>query len=121
MWGLVAGPWGDGSKDLHKLVSIVGDSLMASKARARGWEGGEGELGQVIGQLRRRLSCTLISAQALCLLSRIGQLGPGARAAAGRRGDALKAETARRREAQAHWQAHIKGRGLGRVGMVFIP
>ena len=49
------------------------------------------------------------------------QLGPGARAAAERRRHALRAETARRREAQAHWKAHIKGRGLGRVGMVFIP
>ena len=121
LWGLVVGPWGEGSKDLHALVTIVGNSMVAAKARARGWEGGEGELGQVIGQLRRRLSCTSIRAQALCLLSRLGQLGPGARAAADRRGDALRAETARRREAQAHWQAHIKGRGLGRVGMMFVP
>ena len=79
------------------------------------------KLGQVIGSIRRRLSCTFIRAQALCLLSRIGQLGPGAKAAAQRREDAMRADTARRREAQAHWQAHIKGRGLGRVGMVFIP
>ena len=81
----------------------------------------EGELGQVIGQIRRQLSCTFIRSQALCLLSRIGQLGPGAKAAAHRRSEALRADTARRREAQAHWQAHIKGRGLGRGGMVFIP
>ena len=121
LWGLVVGPWGEGSKDLHSLVSVIGDSMVAAKARARGWEGGEEELGQTIGQIRRRLSCTAIKAQALCLLSRIGQLGPGARAAADRRGDALRAETARRREAQAHWQAHIKGRGLGRVDMVFVP
>ena len=100
---------------------VGGDSMVAAKARARGWEGGEGELGQTIGQIRRRLSCTAIKAQALCLLSRIRQLGPGARAAADRRGDALRAETARRREAQAHWQAHIKGRGLGRVVMEFVP
>ena len=115
------GPWGEGSKDLHALVTVIGNSMVAAKARARGWEEGEGELGQVIGQLRRRLSCTSIRAQALCLLSRIGQIGPGARAAADRRGDALRAETFRRREAQAHWQAHIKGRGLGRVGMIFAP
>ena len=95
--------------------------MVAAKARARGWEGGEGELGQVIGSVRRKLSCTFIRAQALCLLSRIGQLGPGARAAAKRREDAMRADTARRREAQAHWQAHIKGRGLGRVGMQFVP
>ena len=102
-------------------MSVIGDSMVAAKSRARGWEVGEGELGQIIGQIRRRLSCTSIRAQALCLLSRIGQLGPGARAAADRRGDALRAETTRRREAQAHWQAHVKGRGLGRAGMIFVP
>ena len=118
---MVVGPWGEASKDLHALVSVIGNSMVAARGRARGWEGGEGELGQVIGQVRRRLSCTFIRAQALCLLSRLGQLGPGARAAADRRGDALRAETTRRREAQAHWQAHIKGRGLGRVGMMFVP
>ena len=121
LWGLVVGAWGEGSKDLHNLISIVGNSLVAAKARARGWDGGEGELGQAISQIRRRLSCTFVRSQALCLLSRIGQLGPGARLAAHRRDDALRAESARRREAQAHWQAHIKGRGLGRVGMMFVP
>ena len=81
--------------------------------------GVEGELGQYIIQIS--LSCTFLRSQALCLLSRIGQIGPGARIAAHRREDALRAESARRREAQAHWQAHIKGRGLGRVGMMFVP
>ena len=55
LWGLVLGPWGEGSKDLHALVTVVGNSMVAAKARARGLEGGEGVLGQVIGQLRRRL------------------------------------------------------------------
>ena len=121
LWGLAVGPWGDGSKDLHSLVSIIANSMVDARSRERGWEGGEGELGQVMGQLRRKLSCSFVRAQALCLLSRLGQLGPGAKAAAERRGDALRAETARRREAQAHWQAHIRGRGLGKVGMRFVP
>ena len=119
--GLVVGPWGEGSKDLHSLISAVGQSMVEARSRERGWEGGEGELGQVMGQLRRKLSCTFVRAQALCLIARLGQLGPGARAAAERRNDALRAETARRREAQAHWQAHVRGRGLGRVGMLFVP
>ena len=55
------------------------------------------------------------------LIPRLGQLRPGARAAAERRGEAKRVETARRREAQAHWQAHIRGRGLGRAGMIFVP
>ena len=78
LWGLVVGPWGDSSKYLHSLVSILGENMVAARGRARGWEGGEGELGQVIGQIRRRLSCSFVRAQALCLLSRLGQLGPGA-------------------------------------------
>ena len=99
LWGLVVGPWGDASKDLHKLISLIGNSMVAAKARARGWEGAEGELGQVIGSVRRRLSCTFIRAQAIYLQD-----------AAKRGDDATTADTARRREAQAHWQAHIKGR-----------
>ena len=121
LWGLVVGPWGEGSKDLHTLISVIGKCMVDSKSRERGWEAGEGELGQVMGQLRRKLSCNFVRAQALCLLSRLGQLGPGAKAASERRSEALRAETARRREAQAHWQAHIRGRGLGRVGMLFVP
>ena len=121
LWGLVVGPWGDSSKDLHSLIKIIGESMVAARGRARGWEGGDGELGQEMGQVRRRLSCAFLRSQALCLLARLGQLGPGARAAAERRGEAKRVETARRREAQAHWQAHIRGRGLGRAGMIFVP
>ena len=121
LWGLVVGPWGEGSKDLHSLIKILGESRVAARGQARGWEGGDGELGLVLGQIRRTLSCTFVRAQALCLLSRLGQLGPGAKSAADRRVVAQRAELARRREAQAHWLANIKGRGLGRVGSIFIP
>ena len=117
VWWLAPGV----SKDLHTLVSMIGKNMVEARGRERGWEGGEGEMGQVIGQIRRKLSCTFIRAQSLCLLARIGQLGPGAKIAAERRSEAKRAETARRREAQAHWQAHIRGRGLGRVGMLFVP
>ena len=36
-------------------------------------------------------------------------MGPGARLAAERRREAKRAETDRRREAQAHWLAHVRG------------
>ena len=51
LWGLAIGPWGKGSKDLHSLVSVLGNSMVQTRSRERGWEGGEGELGQVMGQL----------------------------------------------------------------------
>ena len=121
LWGLVVGPWGDGSKDMHSLIKIMAESSVAAKGRARGWEGGDGELGLVLGQIRRRLSCSFVRAQALCLLARLGQLGPGARVAAERRKEARRAETTRRRDNQAHWLAHVRGRGLGRAGMIFVP
>ena len=117
LWGLVVGPWGDGCKDLYALINILAESRVEGRGRARGWEGKEGELGQT----RRNLSCTFVRAQALCLLARLGQLGPGARQAAERRKEARRIETSRRREAQAHWLAHVRGRGLGRTGMIFVP
>ena len=109
------GPWGEGSKDLHSLITILGES----RVTARGREGGDEELGQVLGQIRQTLSCSFVRAQALCLISRLGQLGPGAKSAADRRVQAKKAEFARRREAQAHWLAHVRGRGLGNTGLIF--
>ena len=72
-------------------------------------------------QTRRILFCCFVRSQSLCLLARLGQLGPGARAAAERRVLAQKVEIARKREAQAHWLAHVRGRGLVRKGIIFIP
>ena len=56
---------------------------------------------------------------ALCLLGRLSQLGPGARAAAQRRQAALHLEERRRQERQAFdlaWQA----RRSSRVGRAFV-
>ena len=86
----MVGPWGEGSKDLHALVKILGAERVSARTRARGWEGGEGELGLVMGQIRRTLSCAFVKAQALCLLARLDQLGPWARTAAERRGVAQR-------------------------------
>ena len=47
-------------------------------------------------------------------------LGDGARAAAERRQQAGREEEWRRREALAHFHAHIRGRGVARAGEVFV-
>ena len=60
-------------------------------------------------------------AQSLCLVNRLRFLGEGARAAAGRRTRDQLGEAMRQRELQAHYQAHVRGRGLSRVGQVFVP
>ena len=84
--GLVVGPWGNGSRDLHDLVRTLAEARVEAKARSRGRPASDHELGTVVGDIRRSLSLAFVRAQALCLRSRLSQLGEGARAAAGRRG-----------------------------------
>ena len=112
---------GEGSKDLHLLIRTLAEQRVASKARARGWEGSETELGLVLGHIRRSLSLTFIRAQGLCLLSRLCHLGPRAKEAAGRREVARRAEVRRGREMDSHFLAHVRGRGMAREGTIFVP
>ena len=117
---LVVGPWGNGSKDLHSLVRVLAESRVAAWERARGRVASDWELGLAMGQIRRALSLDFIRAQSLCLLSRLCHLGEGARGAVARRQQAGREEEARRREQQAHYQAHIRGRGILRGGEIFV-
>ena len=119
--GLVAGPWGDLSKDFHVFIKTLGDVCVAAQGRARGWECDNGELGKVVGEIRRSMSCAVVRAQHLCLLARLSYLGPGARAAAQRQNLTQLIEGRRRRESQAYWLSHVHGRGLGHEGEVFVP
>ena len=115
---LVAGPWGDLSPDFHNLLRKFAEARCAAMARAAGWEGdSDAFLGKLMGDTRRATSTVVVRSQAMCLLERISQLGPGARAAAQRRQATLRLEERRRRERQAYSQAHER---RGRVGRVFI-
>ena len=116
---LVAGPWGDLSPDLHKLLLVFAESRVAAMSRAQGWEAGPGQLGKVMGEVRRALSITVVRANALCLLERLSQLGPGAGAAAKRRQGELQLEERRRQERQAFDMTWL-ARGSSRVGRAFV-
>jgi hypothetical protein len=118
--GLVVGPWGEGSKDLHILVKTMADSKVAAKARALGRDISDKELGIVVTQIRKYLSTSFVRAQSLCLINRLSFLGEGAQAAAGRRDLANRLEEGRRRDRQAHVLAHVRGLGLQRVGQLFV-
>ena len=118
--GLVVGPWGEGSKDLHSLVKVLSETKLATKARALGREMSDKELGIIVTQVRKYLSTSFIRAQSLCLINRLSFLDEGAQAATGRRSVAKQMEEGRRRERQAHYLAHVRGRGLSREGQIFI-
>ena len=53
---LVVGPWGDLSPQLHQLLLIFAESRMAALSRAQGWEASDGQLGKVVGKIRRSMS-----------------------------------------------------------------
>ena len=104
---LVAGTWGDMSSDLHQLLRIFAETRCAMMGRAAGWKGeADGMLGKVMGEVRRAFSVVVVRSQAMCLLERLAQLGPGARAAAQRRQVTLRLEERRRQERQAYSLAH---------------
>ena len=85
---------------------------MAVKARATGREASEHELGIIICQIRKYLSTAFVRAQSLCLINRLAHQGDGAKAVAGRRSLPKSLELGRKREREAHFQAHIRGMGL---------
>ena len=122
MQKLIAGPWGDLSQDFHALLSVFAKARAEATARSKGRAGGAGagELGKIMGEVRRAMSVQVIRSQALCLLERLSHLGPGARAAGERRKVMQRVEENRRRQAQAYRLAH-RNRGLCRVGRAFVP
>ena len=69
--------------------------------------------------MRRYLSCTIVRAQSLCLLNRVCYLGEGGESAGGRREAAKRAGEARRAEADAFYQSHVRGRGGANTGQFY--
>ena len=88
----MVGPWGEVSKDMHSLVKVLAESKLAAKARARGRDISDRELGLITIHIRKYLATAFVRAQSLCLLNRLCYLGEGATAAAGRRDLARRLE-----------------------------
>ena len=117
---LVAGPLGDISLDFHGLLRVFAEARVASAGRASGVEHGPGQLGLVMGKIRRSASVTVVRSQAVCLLEHLAFLGPGARQTAQRRQTTLRLEQRRRKEVQAY-QLALAGRGRGEWAKLLSP
>ena len=115
----MVGPWADGSRDLHSLIKLLGEQRVIAQARARGRPASNRELGIVTSQIRRVLSTSFIRAQSSCMLSRVGYLGRGGASAGERRNLMMRKEESYRKEREANYLAHVRGRGLSRVGLCF--
>ena len=89
-------------------------------ARGRGVESGAGELGKVMGEVRRAMLVQVVRSSALCLLERLVFLGPGGRADGERRKVVERLEERRKGKVQAYSLAH-QSRGLNKLGWAFVP
>ena len=108
---VVVGYWGEVSTDLERIIRAVAEARVLHLARETGRPITDAWVGQVLGQHRRSLSAAFVRAQAACLVSRMGHLGVGAREAAARRKVAVEQELRLRREEEAYFAAHVRGRG----------
>ena len=70
---------------MHELVHHLANRKLKAQVLQQGRESGKGELGVLVGQMRRMLSIEAVRAQAEGLLSRLQQVGGGAGAAYSRR------------------------------------
>ena len=118
--GLCFGAWGEGSRDVHDLVDVLAKSRLKAQMLEVGRhdEGSNNELAQVTGQIRRKLSETVVKSQVNCLLSRLHQVGPGSKNLAKKRQWALQMDEKMRKEKKAHWLRRIEGVNTLRKGMI---
>ena len=111
---LVVGAFGEVSEDLERTIKAIAESRALYLSRESGQPVSEARAGWILGQYRRLLSCLFIRSQASCLLARMGHLGEGAKECAARRRVAMAEEERMRKEGEAFFSAHIRGRGRWR-------
>ena len=68
---------GEASGGVHELVHVLANSRLKAEGMQQGRQTESGELGVLVGQIRRILSVTAVRAQAECLLSRLRNVGSG--------------------------------------------
>ena len=98
----------------------LANSRLKAQGLQQGREGGEGELGVVVWQVRRMLSIAAVRAQAEFLLSRLRHVGGGAGAAYSRRQGAVRKEENWARERQAQAVGRRQGSKVVKRGMFLL-
>jgi hypothetical protein len=108
---LVVGAFGEMSEDLDRVIRAISESRALYLSRETGRPVSDSKAGRILGQYQRLLSCLSIRSQTSCLLARMGHLGEGAKECAARRRVAMAEEERIRKEAEAFFAAHVRGRG----------
>ena len=120
---LCFGGYGEGSEEVHNLITCLADARLKKVGLQRGRPGSDQELAIITSQLRRRISRATIIANYTLLLERMAQVGAGAARAETRR-DWVRAEeekVKRDRDREAQWLSRMmRGVGLVQKGRFFV-
>ena len=81
---LVWGALGEGSQDVHSLVTVLAESRIRTLV-SRGERPGPHQYGLEVSLIRRRISSAALRTNNNCLLQRVSQIGEGSGMAAKRR------------------------------------
>ena len=115
IWGLVIGPSGSGSEDVHKLITAIAENGAERKWQVMGARSQKEARGVIKGEIRRRLGITAARAAARLKISRIGIARGDGEAASKRRKTGRDA----RRNVAEEWyyrygpKAHVGGQRNG--------
>ena len=117
---LIFGGFAEVSEGVHTLVDLLSKFRLKKEGLSAGRGGSEKRLGEVVGQIRRRLSLATVKANMACMLSRLSLTGDGASDAGKRRQWQRREEDLMNRERQANWQARISGHSIVRKGRFWL-
>ena len=118
--GLVFGAFGEVSEGVHELIQVVAQSRLRAVGLQRGRVCEKGELGVLVGRIRKQLSVAAVKTQADCLITRLGNVGEGAGAAGKRRGNVIRWERRWEKEMQAEMVCERQGRRILRRGQIML-
>ena len=117
---LCFGGFAEVSEGVHELVKTLAQERLKKEGLALGRQGSDGRLGQITGQIRRRLSQATVRANMDCMLARLSMVGDGVSEASKRRNWQRREEDLMRREREASWRAVITGHSTVRRGRFLL-
>ena len=112
---LAWGALGEGSSDVHTLVTLLATCRVRTLA-LRGEPPSSQQMGLEVTAMRRRLSTAAIRASNTVLVARLSQVGEGSGLAGRRREWQRREERAMAHGREADWEVHTTGRELVRRG-----
>ena len=118
--GLVFGAFGEASEGVHELIQVVAQSRLRAVGLQKGRVCDKGELGVLVGRVRKQLSVAAVRTQADCLITRMGNVGEGAGPAGNRRQKVIRWERRWEKEMQAEMVCERQGQRILRRGHIML-